>query len=79
MVMIAMEVAEKYGISVKDIRSPSKRRPVAWPRQEFYYETMKRTKRSTVQIGLWCGGRDHTTVMHGWRRHAARNDLPNPR
>jgi chromosomal replication initiation ATPase DnaA len=34
---------------------------------------------SLPQIGRRLGGRDHTTVLHGIRRHCELNGLPYPR
>lgn len=64
-------VAEKYGIEVDDIKGPNRARRFAWPRQEFCYEAHL-IGRSYPQIGAFCGGRDHTTALHGKRRHEAR-------
>ena len=37
---------------------------VAHPRQVAMYLARKLTKRSTTEIGMRFGGRDHTTVIH---------------
>ena len=59
-------VAEVAGISVEDMHSQSRRRPIAWPRQMAYLIMRQRCPHlSYPQIGLYCGHRDHTTVLYG--------------
>jgi len=75
---IAADVAAKYRISVKDLKSQARFRTIAWPRQEAmflaYQERRADGRRvySLPQIGLWFGGRDHTTALFGIRRHEER-------
>lgn len=73
---IAGEVADKHGLTVPLIRYGGRARSIAWPRMEFYYRALRETQRSSVGIGLWCGGRDHSTVLTGADVHAERNGLP---
>ena len=80
---IALHVALKHGLTVEELRAPSAkdettRRDYAWPRQEAFW--MARQLRypkgdyrySSVQIGRYFGGRDHTSVLWGVRQHEAR-------
>jgi len=69
---IAAMVAERYGLTMDDLKSPSQERRISWPRQEAMALIRKNTRQSYPQIGRFLGGRDHTTVMHGVRRHAKR-------
>lgn len=72
MAEITLRVAEKHGLTVEDLKGQSRIRPIAWPRQEAMYECRMATSNSTTAIGRFLGGRDHTTVMHGVRRHQDR-------
>ncbi len=63
-------VAQYYHISVEDLRSKSRRRTIAHPRQVAMYLLREETGLSFPQIGELLGGRDHTTVMHGYERVA---------
>lgn len=75
---IAHRVAERNGVTVEDLRGPSRRRIHAWPRQEAMWLmhrvlTTKGTRRfSLPQIGYFLGDRNHATVIHGIRCHEAR-------
>lgn len=50
------------------MRTASKQRHDARPRQVAMYLTRRETGRSLPEIGREFGGRDHTTVLHGIRR-----------
>lgn len=76
MAVIALRVAAKWGLTLEVLKGQSRRRSVAWARQEAMYEMYATGLFSSPQIGRFLGGRDHTTVLHGCRRHAARNNLP---
>lgn len=73
---ILRQVAEKHGLSVSDLKGRSRYRAVVWPRQEAMYELHTRTPLSLSQIARLVGVSDHTTVMHGIRRHAERVAQP---
>lgn len=78
---LAAQVAEKHGIRVRDLIGQSRKRIYVRPRQEFMYlaRTIFRSdgsfRYSTTMIGRFLDGRDHTTVVHGVRRHAQRARL----
>ena len=65
-------VASFYNVSVEEIRSPSRTRRVAQPRQIVMYLMREETDASLPQIGAELGGRDHTTVLYGYERVRAR-------
>ena len=75
---IMEQVADKHKVSVHEIKSASRGRAIVIPRQEFFYRAKTETLKSYPDIGRFCGGRDHTTVLHGVRRHAAMFDKPMP-
>ena len=61
-------VCEKYRITLTALKGDSQERRIARPRQVAYYMARTITKHSLPELGLWYGGRDHTTVMHGFRK-----------
>ncbi|MFH1725181.1 MAG: chromosomal replication initiator protein DnaA [Elusimicrobiota bacterium] len=61
---IQRQVAEKYAIELKDMKSRSRRNEVSFPRQLAMYLSSTLTELSTTDIGRAFGGRDHTTVIH---------------
>ena len=68
---IIAEVAEKHGLTVKQLLGSRTDRTVAHPRHEAWWELRQRTSLSLPQIGRKFG-RCHTTVLTGVRRHEAR-------
>ncbi len=67
---VIQAVASYYHITVDDLRSKGRRRTIAWPRQIAMYLLREETDLSYPQIGELLGGRDHSTVMHGYERVA---------
>lgn len=76
MAAIARRVAAAWGVTVDELKGQIRGRRVAWPRHEAMYEMYATGLFSLPQIGRYLGGRDHTTVYRGCRRHAERNGLP---
>jgi len=66
-------VADRFGLSVRDITGRRRHRNVARARHVTMYLARKLTSHSLEEIGGYLGGRDHTTVMHGFQR--IRNDI----
>lgn len=73
---IVMEVCEKHGVSPIEICSEHRSQRIVVARMEACYRLRKETTWSLPRIGKYLGGRDHTTVLHSVRKHAARNGLP---
>lgn len=71
LVRILREVAAKHEMAPGLVRSENCWRAVAVARQEFMWRARKETRFSLPQIGAFIG-RDHTTVLHGIRRHEER-------
>ncbi len=65
-------VARYYHITVDELRSKGRRRAIAQPRQVAMYLLREETPLSLPQIGKLLGGRDHTTIMHGYERVTTR-------
>ncbi len=59
---------EQFGLSAEELVSPSRTARLAWPRQVAMYLARELTHESLPTIGREFGGRDHTTVLHAWRR-----------
>jgi chromosomal replication initiator protein len=57
-------ICEHYHVSVEDLCSRSRKRPIANIRQVAIFLADKYTELSTVQIGKQIGGRNHATVIH---------------
>ncbi len=63
---------QHFGLSREELLSSSRTARVAWPRQVAMYLARELTGESLPTIGRSFGGRDHTTVLHAWRRISAR-------
>jgi chromosomal replication initiator protein len=64
--------AEAFGVSVEALVSSSRAGTVAWPRQVAMYLARELTDQTLPAIGRAFGGRNHTTVLHAYRRTAER-------
>ncbi len=69
-------VANYYGLSMDSLTGKGRDKSVVVPRQIAMYLVREETSVSLEQIGQMLGGRDHTTVMHGWDKigHAVQED-----
>jgi chromosomal replication initiator protein len=63
---------EHFGLTNDELLSSSRTTRIAWPRQVAMYLARELTEESLPVIGRHFGGRDHTTVLHAWRRTTAR-------
>jgi chromosomal replication initiator protein len=63
---------QHFGLSREELISSSRTARVTWPRQVAMYLARELTSQSLPAIGRSFGGRDHTTVLHAWRRTSAR-------
>jgi hypothetical protein len=73
---IIYRVAEKHGLSVNDILCSDRRDIIVQARHEVCYEMARLTPLSLPQMGKALGGRDHTTVLNGIKRHQERTGEP---
>jgi chromosomal replication initiator protein len=69
---IQAATCEHFGISPDELLSSARVERVAKPRQLAMYLARELTGESLPAIGRQFGGRDHTTVLHAWRRTSAR-------
>lgn len=61
-------VARYFGLRVSDLTARTRSRNVAFPRQVAMYLARTMTDLSLPAIGEEFGGRDHTTVLHGYEK-----------
>lgn len=77
-------VAERHGVKPAEILGRSRQRRIVHARQEAMYicRSIRREdgtpRYGYPEIGRRLGGRDHCTVWHGVRNHAARHGLGLP-
>jgi chromosomal replication initiator protein len=69
---IQERTAEAFGVSVEALVSSSRAGAVAWPRHVAMYLARELTDQTLPAIGRAFGGRNHTTVLHAYKRTAER-------
>jgi chromosomal replication initiator protein len=69
---IQTAACDHFSISSQEMLSTARTPRIAWPRQVAMYLARELTGESLPAIGRRFGGRDHTTVLHAWRRTSAR-------
>jgi chromosomal replication initiator protein len=70
-------VSRYYNVEAELLRGKQRDRDIVWPRQVAMYLMREETNAPLLQIGTELGGRDHTTIIHGWekvRAEMAHND-----
>lgn len=60
-----------YHVTEDALRSTSRSRTIAFPRQMVMYLARTETDSSLPQIGAFLGNRDHSTVLYGYEKIAA--------
>ncbi|MCL6642621.1 MAG: chromosomal replication initiator protein DnaA [Candidatus Bipolaricaulota bacterium] len=73
---IKREVAQYYQISVEDLEGTSRERRVICARQIAIYLARELTEHSFPALGVIFGGRDHSTIMHAYRKAKALAESP---
>lgn len=61
-------VCDAFGLKTSDMRSKSRRKAVSCPRALAMYIARKLTKSAYREIGMYFGGRDHSTVVAAEKR-----------
>lgn len=67
---IAIEVCEKHHVTLAELQSPLRYKPIVRARWELMARAYSETGASFPAIGRFLN-RDHTTVMHGVLKHKA--------
>jgi chromosomal replication initiator protein len=67
---VVRKVADVFGVTVDRVLGRDRSQEVALPRQVAMYLLREESNFSLPQIGEALGGRDHTTVMHGYQKVA---------
>lgn len=70
MAEILAAVVKASGIAESEIKSTSRQHRKARARNIFFYLCRQRTSWSMSRIGMFVGGRDHSTVLSGANRSA---------
>lgn len=65
---LTRSIADYFGISVKDLRGPSRQPHILWPRQVCMYLAHTYGQLPLAQVGQALGKRDHSTVLHAVRK-----------
>lgn len=65
------QVAYAHGYSPIDVKSYRREQPLVACRHEVCWQLKTQTTWSLPQIGKFLGGRDHTSVLFGIRKHQA--------
>ena len=65
---IALATSRHFSLRLADLRSPVRRRALVTARGVAVYLARNLAGESLEEIGRYFGGRDHTTVMHSYRR-----------
>ena len=65
---IATVTAKYFNLKLVDLKSPSRRKAIVSARNTAVFLARQLTDRSLEQIGDYFGGRDHTTILHGYRQ-----------
>lgn len=71
-IAIIESVATKYGYHPDDFANLRRSRAMAFARHEAIYQVRMERALTLYTIGQIFGGRDHTTILHAIRSHAAR-------
>lgn len=66
--LIQKTVADFYDLSVTELKSKRRSKNIIIPRQICMYLTRQLTALSLPEIGAAFGGKDHTTVLHSYKK-----------
>ncbi len=61
-------VCKYYGLETRQLSGKKRDRDISLPRQVAMYLLREETEASLNDIGRALGGRDHSTVLHGWNK-----------
>ncbi len=61
-------VVEEFGVTLQDMKTRRRNKQVVLPRQIAMYLSRELTDLSLPEIGEAFGGKDHTTVLHSYKK-----------
>ncbi|MDD5282093.1 MAG: chromosomal replication initiator protein DnaA [Candidatus Omnitrophica bacterium] len=61
-------VAEEFGVTLQELKTKRRNKQVVFPRQIAMYLSRELTDLSLPEIGELFGGKDHTTVLHSYKK-----------
>jgi chromosomal replication initiator protein len=61
-------VAEEFGLTLHDMKTKRRNKTIVLPRQIAMYLSRELTELSLPEIGEFFGGKDHTTVLHSFKK-----------
>lgn len=67
---ILKSVATLYDVRVSDLKSGSRSKQVAFPRQVAMYLAKELINESLIKLALSFGGKTHSTLLHAWKKIA---------
>lgn len=76
---IVVNVCAQHDVSVDDFMSRRRTAELVAARHEAFYLARFHTDKSLPEIGRRMGGFDHTSVLHGIKKHCKRHGLDFPR
>jgi len=66
--LIQRRVADRFNLSLQDLRTKKRNKNIVLPRQIAMYLARELTNFSLPEIGVFFGGKDHTTILHAWKK-----------
>lgn len=66
--MVQKKVAEFFHIAIADLKTKKRHKTIVLPRQIAMYLSRKLTTHSLPEIGRAFGGKDHTTILHAFKK-----------
>jgi chromosomal replication initiation ATPase DnaA len=69
---VSRQIGWKHGVTLEEMRGPSRDTPIVWARFEAWWILRKTFKLPYPRIGAWYSGRNHATIYNGVLRHEAR-------
>jgi chromosomal replication initiator protein len=66
---VKREVCRKYGITLNDLDGKRMFRKFVEARSEAWWRGRHELKKSYLWLAFYSGQKDHTTVLHGVKRH----------
>ncbi len=71
---ILKSVATIFGVKVSDLKSTSRTKDIAFPRQVAMYLAKEMINDSLMRLSSSFGGKTHSTLLHAWKKIAGQVD-----